>query len=226
MGFIKKIIEKNEEKQQKLALKYMYDRLKIGTCGRETMQEYFDHHYRANCYYYSTYILLCMKPTDVLVRGIIHKEYDAVTDVLVDYFNGKRTPNYEHGWIEFEFKGKWYVYDDHYKYPLPKSYYYKKVAPYEIYKRFTQKELINHLLTNHRDKIDLTEEGNKKAISTYGLWDKEYNIPFYDMDLTLVGDEICQANVEVRRKKVNTSLAVKEGERSYMKYLSEKDNTK
>ncbi len=189
MGIIKNLIERNEEKQQKLALEYMYDRLKIGTCGRETMQEYFDHHYRANCYYYSTYILLCMKPTDVLVRGNINT------------FEKANAPNYKHGWIEFEFKGKWYVYDDYYKYPLPKNYYYKKVAPYEIYKKFTQTELINYMLTKYSDKFDVKKEDNKKIISTYGLWDKEFNIPFYDMDLHFEDDELTKVDIEINRKK-------------------------
>lgn len=202
MGFIKKIIERNEEKQQKVALDYMYDRLKIGTCGRESMQEYFDHGYRANCYYYSTYILLCMKPTDVLVRGEIFKDYNPVVSKLNHRCNDKKRPNYKHGWIEFEFKGKWYVYDDHYKYPLPKNYYYKKiVAPYEIYKKFTQTELIDYMLTKYSDKFDVKKEDNKKIISTYGLWDKGFNIPFYDMDLHFEDDELTKVNIEINRKK-------------------------
>ena len=47
--------------------------------------------------------------------------------------------------IEFEFNGNWFVYDDHYKYPVLLKDYYKAVSPYKIYKKFTQEELVVYL---------------------------------------------------------------------------------
>jgi len=94
MGLIKDLLKKSEEQQQIDALKYMYNRLKIGKRRNLSMQEYFDRHYRANCYYYSTFILMCMKPTDRLVRGCIH--IDGELDFIYKSIQKGTCPNYEH----------------------------------------------------------------------------------------------------------------------------------
>ena len=86
MNIIKKLINKYKLNKQKAALEYMFERFKIATCGKMTMKEYFDKNYRANCYYYSTYFLLCMKKTDKLVRGkIFISDYDC--------FSNQKIPN-------------------------------------------------------------------------------------------------------------------------------------
>lgn len=181
--------EEIEKKEQTEALNYLYDRLKIGRRRNMSMQEYFDRNYRKNCYYYSTFILMCMKPTDRLVRGKIHLggDHDFVSRTFND---GKIVPNYEHGWVEFEYSGKWWVYDDHYSYPIPIDKWYEINTPYEIYKKFTQKELIDYVKENYPDKVKETKKGKTIFFSTEVISIKKYNIPFWWFDLEIKNGEV------------------------------------
>jgi len=190
MNIIKKLINKYKLNKQKAALEYMFERFKIATCGKMTMKEYFDKNYRANCYYYSTYFLLCMNKTDKLVRGkIFISDYDC--------FSNQKIPNYEHGWIEFEYNGNWFVYDDHYKYPVLLKDYYKAVSPYKIYKKFTQEELVVYLKKEYPNKTNITEDEDYVYIKTGDLYDYKYNIPFYNLDLFFNKDmEIAKVQTE------------------------------
>ncbi len=188
MGFIKDILKRKEEKEQEKALKYLYNRLKIGTHRNMSMQEYFDKRYRANCYYYSTYILLCLKPTDRLVRGSIH--IDGELDFIYKSFCKGLCPNYAHAWVEFEFNDKWWVYDDHYTYPIQMDLYYEMKKPYKIDKKFTQTELIKYIKEKYSDKIKETKQGETTYISTECINISKYCIPFEWVDLELKNGEI------------------------------------
>ncbi len=172
---LQKLIKDNDEKKQIAAFKYLYKRLKIGKHRGKSMQDYFDKHYKANCYYYSTFILMCMKPTDRLVRGCIH--IDSELDFIYKSFHKGECPNYEHGWIEFEFNNMWWVYDDHYKYPIPMDEWYKLKSPYKVYKKFTQTELLEYVKENYPDKIIETKNGNITYISTESVSIGRYNLP-------------------------------------------------
>ena len=199
MGLIKDLFKKNEEQQQIDALKYLYDRLKIGKRRNMSMQEYFDRHYRANCYYYSTFVLMCMKPTDRLVRGSIH--LDGELDFIYKSFHKGISPNYEHGWVEFEYKNNWWVYDDHHKYPIPMEEWYKLKTPYEVHKKFTQSELIEYIKENYSDKVTETKKGKTTFISTEDVCIKKYNIPFWWIDLEIQNGEIVKFEQDKNMKE-------------------------
>mgnify|MGYP003292266549 CR=1 FL=1 len=68
---------------------------------------------------------------DVLVRGKID----------LDIWKG-----YEHGWVEFSFKGTTYVFDSMIKGITPQKEYYKKYKP-EKWFEATQKEILDKYLT-------------------------------------------------------------------------------
>ena len=177
-----KLSKKQQEEQDELekcnnALQYMYDRLSIGKRRNKSMQEYFDMHYRGNCYYYSTYILLCMKPTDRLVRGSIDTR-------------GRGKAYYKHGWVEFEYEGEWWVYDDHYETPIPMGEWYEMVSPYEVHKKFTQTELLNYVRTNYPNKLTEENKGDITYLSTGIIEIEEFAIPFWLIDLEIKDGEI------------------------------------
>lgn len=201
MKLIEKLLRTKQERKLESALKYFYSRLKKGRYENMTMQEYFLKDYRANCYYYSTYFLLCLKPTDRLVRGKIHLDgdYDFVSRML---YHGKVVPNYEHGWIEFEFEGEWWVWDDHYNNPVPLEQWKKDRAPYEIYTKFTQTELIDYMLSKHKDEITISSSNNVTKISTQDVWDSTYNIPLPYVDLVIKNGEIKKVDVDIENKEV------------------------
>ena len=199
MGLIKNILKNKEEKDLKEALTYLYSKLKIGRYENMSLQEYFLRDYRANCYYYSTYILLCMKPTDRLCRGIIHLDgdHDFISRLLSD---GNIVPNYEHGWIEFEFKGKWWVYDDHYNNPIPLEEWEKQRQPLEVYKKFTQTELLEYLTKKYADQIKIIKKGKNIKITSDNIWDFKYDIPFPYVDMILKNGEIKKLDIDLERK--------------------------
>lgn len=184
------IKEEIEQQEQINALNYLYYIMQGATYRNMTMQEYFDKHYLRNCYYYSTYLILCLKSTDRLVRGEIHnglKRKDSI-------------PNYKHGWVEFEFNGKWWVYDDHYVYPISIEEYYKENAPYVIFEKFTQNELLEFVKTKFQDKISETKEGNKTILSTREISDVEHKIPLPFVDLEICDGEISKVSVDAEMK--------------------------
>ena len=191
--------EEIEKQEQAYALKYMYNRLKIGTRRNMPMQEYFDRHYRANCYYYSTFILMCMKPTDRLVRGRIYIEGEL--DFVYKSFQKGVCPNYDHGWVEFEFNGKWWVYDDHHEYPIPMEIWYEKITPYEVYKKFTQSELIDYVKSNFPDKVAETIKGKTTYITIEDVCIKQYNIPFWWIDLQIKNGEVIKFDQDKNMKE-------------------------
>lgn len=198
MNLIKKLLLNKKERKQEEVLNYLHECLGKASYQDKSMKSYFDKGYRANCYYYSTFLLLCLKPTDKLVRGNIHIKHGYET---VDLCKDKKTyPNYKHGWVEFEFKGKWWVYDDHFKYPVKMKEYYKYRSPYEIFKKFTQKELIEYIKENYSKDIEIETSNNTTKIFTGAIWDQKYCLPFYYNDLVIKDDKIVKVDIEKRQK--------------------------
>lgn len=106
-------------------------RVYIERCTKiESFEEYLTHRYRDNCYYYSGYALMGLKPSDFLIRGFID---------LDDY------KDYHHGWIEFEFEGVEYVFDSRLKGVAQKQEYYEYFNPRIDYKK-TQREILDEYL--------------------------------------------------------------------------------
>ena len=96
----------------------------------ESFEEYLGHRYRDNCYYYSAYALMGLKPDDFLVRGYID---------LDDW------KDYHHGWVEFKFEEEEYVFDSRIKGVVLKQEYYKYFNPRIEYKK-AQKEILDEYL--------------------------------------------------------------------------------
>lgn len=198
MNLLRKLLLNKTERMQVEALEYLHKCLKKASYQDGSMKSYFDKGYRSNCYYYSTFLLLCLKPTDKLVRGNIHIKRGYET---VDLYKDKKTyPNYKHGWVEFEFKGEWWVYDDHFKYPVKIKEYYKERYPYEINKKFTQKELIEYIKENYLKDLEIETDGKTTKISTGDVWDQKYCLPFYYADLLIKDNKIIKIDIEKRKK--------------------------
>lgn len=178
------------------AWKYFLQRTKCVYVERytniETFEEYLSHSYRNNCYYYSTYALMGMKPNDILVRGFI--DLDDCTD-------------YHHGWVEFEFEGKQFVFDSMLKYVVPKQEYYEHFNPRIDYKK-SQKEILDEFL-NERCAIKV-QDGfwqfkylamNKytQNISHNEILDIDRNNGYVPSALMLARIEIGKFSGEIRR---------------------------
>jgi len=171
-------------KKQRKVLNYLYQKLSQFKYKNKSLSEYFDAKYIGNCYFYSTYMFLCLQENARLVRGSISLE------------KSQDKPNYHHGWVEFEFNGEWYVYDDHYYYPIPIDMWYKIVTPYEIDVKFTHSELIDYICDNFKTKVDIQEKDNIKTISTEYIWDEKFKIPFMYLDMSLVGNKIINIHID------------------------------
>lgn len=114
---------------------YIERRVKI-----ETFEEYLSHRYRDNCYDYSAYALMGLKPSDFLVRGYI------------DLDNWK---DYYHGWVEFKFEENEYVFDSRIKGIVLKQEWYERFNPRAEYKK-SQKEILKEYL-NERCTFKIRE---------------------------------------------------------------------
>lgn len=108
------------------------EKVYVETYGKmESFEEYLNHRYRDNCYYYSAYACMGLNPDDSLVRGYID-----VDDFYEDY---------HHGWVEFNFSGNEYVFDSLTKGVVLKQEWYKAYNPRIDYKK-TQREILNKYL--------------------------------------------------------------------------------
>ena len=95
----------------------------------ESFKEYLNHRYRDNCYYYSAYACMGLKPDDFIVRGNINVD-------------GRY---YHHGWVEFFFDGNEYVFDSMIKNVTLKEKWYKIFNPRVDYRK-KQKEILDKFL--------------------------------------------------------------------------------
>ena len=106
----------------------------------ESFEEYLNHRYRDNCYYYSTYACMGLKPEDFVVRGYID----------VDDWK-----YYHHGWVEFKFDGNEYVFDSMIESVMLKEKWYKRYNPRVDYRK-TQREILDEYL-NERCAFKIKE---------------------------------------------------------------------
>lgn len=156
----------------------------------ETLKEYLEHGYRDNCYYYSTYTIMGLKPDDFLVRGNIS---------LYEW------KNYHHGWIEFMYNRVEYVYDSRINEVIPKCEWYNRFNPRIDYKK-TQREILDEFLNeNCAYKIEdwmwqfkgivCNEVKNEITYPKYMNYDR--NNGYVPMALSLGRINICSTNKEV-----------------------------
>ncbi len=125
---------------QRTKIVYVERRAKI-----ESFEEYLSHRYRDNCYYYSGYALMGLKPQDFLVRGEITLKDEWIW----------RNGGYRHGWVEFVFEDKEYVFDSMLQGVVPKQEYYEYYKPQISYKK-SQKEILDEFL-NERCAIKIED---------------------------------------------------------------------
>lgn len=112
----------------------------------ETFKQYLDHRYRNNCYEYSSTAIMGMQGNDYLVRGTLTLSSDWRWE------NG----GYGHGWIEFLYDGKEFVFDSRCSSIILKQDWYKQFNPQNIVK-FTKKEILDIIFTNE-NIIHLSDE--------------------------------------------------------------------
>jgi len=125
--------------------------------GIESFDKYLEHRYRDNCYYYSAYALMGLKPNDKVMRGRIDVGDKPIFDIFADdeYPNS----NYYHGWCEFTFNGKEYVFDSMIRGIVTKEEYYSERRPVINYEA-TLSDVLSFFLSDEcSDKV-----GDKKYI--------------------------------------------------------------
>lgn len=106
--------------------------------GVETFEKYLSYRYRDNCLYYSGYAIMGLNNDDYLIRGNL-----CISDDFI-WRNG----GYLHGWIEFNYKGKEYVFDSMCIGVVPKAEWYEEFKP-KIKFKHSKKEIIE----SFKDKL-------------------------------------------------------------------------
>lgn len=159
--------------------KYFFDR--IDKCKiikpngeKQPVFEFIREGWRDACYTYSAYNIMGLKSTDRLVRGNIYCKNDIddiINITLLGLPKDAKRPNYAHGWVEFDFKNKPYIYDNHYKYPILKQDWEKERSPYVITTNLTQAQIFDRLLGKYKDKIEVKVDGDRKEIITHKIYD-------------------------------------------------------
>lgn len=153
------------------AWEYFLDRTKVVYVDRcttiESFEDYLEHRYRNNCYFYSAYALMGLKPQDFLVRGDICLERNFVW----------RNGGYPHGWVEFEFEGEYYVFDSMLEKPVPKQEYYDYYKPQITYKK-SQKEILDEFL-NERCAFRIAD--NFWQFKYFAINEKTKRLPYSEI---------------------------------------------
>ena len=107
----------------------------------DSFEQYLAHRYVGECYYYSGWALMGLGDDDKLVRGV------------------KNNPHHLHGWTEFIFNDKEFVFDSMVKGVVRKEDWYNYFKP-EITHEITKKQLLSKVLTEEF----CTFEGNKISV--------------------------------------------------------------
>ena len=116
----------------------------------ESFEEYLRHRYRDNCYYYSAYALMGLKPDDTVLRGYLKADGYGWDNRL------------HHGWVEFKYDGNEFVFDSAIMGVIPKIEWYDEFYP-EVDFRKTQKEILDEYL-NEKNAVEIQE----------GFWQFKY----------------------------------------------------
>ncbi len=122
--------------------------------GVETFEEYLNHRYRNNCYWYSATAIIGMLENDYLVRGSISLSYDWM------WSDG----GYEHGWVEFTLQGKEYVFDSRCNGVALKQEWYEEFKPKNIVK-YTKQQILNTVFIS--EKMTYLQDGTYQISDAY-----------------------------------------------------------
>lgn len=106
--------------------------------GIETFEKYLSYRYQDNCYYYSGYAIIGLNNDDYLIRGDL-----CISDDFIWKDGG-----YSHGWVEFKYMGKEYVFDSMCRSIVPKAEWYEEFNPNVKFK-YSKKEIIE----SFKDKL-------------------------------------------------------------------------
>ena len=212
-------VDKNAESQ------YFFECIKkcriLRGVDKLSLQEYLQEGWRDLCYVYSAYNIMGLKSTDRLMRGVIYtKNYRGIDDWslfekynknchydrdligYLDFPNRKinKYPNYAHGWVEFDFDNKTYIYDNQYSYPVLKQEWEQEHSPYVLRKVYTQKELLEMIENKYKDKLQISTQDNQKIIVAHEIHDKfkdDYiGAIFFNSKFVLENDEVVDFEVE------------------------------
>ena len=154
--------------------------------GIETFQKYLSYRYRDNCYYYSAYALMGLNGNDFLMRGMID-------------LSGSGYRNYAHGWVEFTFEGKEFVFDPILKGIVLKEFYYEDFNPEISFKKSQYDILTQYLTTEHAIQI------------TKNMWQFKNHIDnSYDNGYVLNALRLSRIEVSTIDKKVTRFIAYDE----------------
>lgn len=110
--------------------------------GIETFEKYLAYRYRDNCYY-SGYAILGLNNDDYLMRGDICISEDFIFE------NG----GYSHGWVEFKYKGREYVFDSMCRGVVPKAEWYEEFKPNVKFK-YSKQEIVE----SFKDKLQILKK--------------------------------------------------------------------
>lgn len=153
--------------------------------GIESFEKFLGYRYQQICYYYSAWAIMGLEDTDKLIRGRI----DVGNELGFLYqkmFPNMERPNsdYNHGWVEFFYQGKCYVFDNLLKEIVLKEDYedYRKPV---IHCELTKKELIEiYTDSNH-------------AYQENGI----YHIKELDVELMHTAIALSKATIELDEKQ-------------------------
>ena len=129
----------------------------------ESFEEYLNHKFRDNQYFYSAYALMGLKPYDSLVRGYI--------DLI-----GCR--NYAHGWVEFNFSENEYIFDPMIEGVVLKRDWYEYFNPKISYQK-TQADILDEYL-NEKNAVEIAKGfWQFKCLVMNSSYSAEYSIHNY-----------------------------------------------
>ncbi len=144
----------------------------------ETFAEYLNHRYRNNCYNYSAAAIMGMQGNDYLVRGSLTLSYDWM------WCNG----GYGHGWVEFVFQGKTYVFDSRCEGVILKQEWYDEFQPQNIV-RYTQKQVLDTIFIP--EKMTYLQDGTYQIENVYSENDPNHLLnPFMNAKIYLEGTKL------------------------------------
>ena len=143
-----------EQLELMMANRYFNRRMRaifVDSCtakGIETFKEYLAYRYRDNCYYYSGYAIIGLNNDDYLMRGDLCISGDFI------FGNG----GYSHGWVEFKYRGKEYVFDSMCREVVPKAEWYEEFKPNVKFKHSKQE-----IIESFKDKLQLLSKNRYRV---------------------------------------------------------------
>lgn len=120
-------------------------------------QDYLDKRYKDSCYHYSSYALMGLLSSDYIVRGKI--DVDENDNCW-----------YEHGWDEFIFEGKEYVFDSLNYSIVEKELYYEHMKPIITYKASLEEVL--DIFISSENSVQVSE--NTFKVKSFDLIYNQY----------------------------------------------------